>query len=690
MPDNNIPRDLTSVRPPGSGGAPAPTPGQRAQKYVRTLILGSPRDPLAPETRQHITLVAFLAWVGLGADGLSSSCYGPEEAFRALLPHTGPSVFLAIATALTVFVISIAYNQVIELFPNGGGGYKVATRLLGRRLGLVSGSALVVDYVLTIAISIAAAVDALLSLLPAGWSGLGLEIKVFLLVVLLVLNLRGVKESIELLLPLFLGFVFTHAFLILYGIGLHVKHLGGVLPHGVSDLKAMSHQMGWIAVIAVFLRAYALGGGTYTGIEAVSNSVNLLKEPRVTTGKWTMFYMAASLAFTAGGIILLYLLWGARPVDGQTLNAVVFSSILSNWQLGGIDFGHGALVVTLMLEAALLFVAANTGYLGGPAVLANMAVDHWLPHRFAQLSDRLVTKNGILLMGIAALAVLLWTDGRVDILVVLYSINVFLTFSLTLLGLCVYWWKHREQDRRWRWRLPLSVWGLVVTSGILVVTVMEKFDAGGWITTLVTGALIGGCLLVSRHYDKVRVHLIELDKVLTEIPASPTPVQVPEIADGEPAAVFFVSAYRGIGIHTLLNAQRLFPGRFKNFVFLIVGEVDTAGFKENEAIDNLQRNCADQITSYVNFCHEHGMAAVGYIDYGTDPVEVGIRLADKVLERFPGSVFFAGSLIFRRENWLTRLLHNHTAFSIQRQLHLRGVPLVIMPMLVEGRSATPA
>jgi len=684
MPDNNRLSDISSVRPPERADVFMLTPAQRALRYLRTLILGSARDPLAPETRQHITLIAFLAWVGLGADGLSSSCYGPEEAFRALLPHTGPALFLAIVTALTVFVISVAYNQVIELFPTGGGGYKVATGLLGRHLGLVSGSALVVDYVLTIAISIAAGVDALFSLLPPTWASHGLEVKVLLLVVLLVLNLRGVKESIQILLPLFLGFVFTHTFLILYGIGRHAQSLSVVLPASVSDVAAMSHQMGWVAVVAIFLRAYALGGGTYTGIEAVSNSVNLLKEPRVRTGKWTMFYMAVSLSFTAGGIILLYLLWGARPVEGQTLNAVVFSTILSGWQWGGINFGHAALVLTLVLEAALLFVAANTGYLGGPAVLANMAVDHWLPHRFAQLSDRLVTKNGILLMGIAALAVLLWTDGRVDLLVVLYSINVFLTFSLTLLGLCVYWWQHRTQDPRWRWRLPLSVLGLVVTGGILVVTLMEKFDEGGWITTVVTGALIGACVLMSRHYGRVREYLMELDKVLTEIPSPPTPVTVPAIKEGEPAAVFFVSGFRGIGIHTLLNAQRLFPGRFKNFVFLVVGEVDTSGFKESAAMDNLQRNCAGQIASYVDFCHTHGVAATGYVDYGTDPVEVAMRLAAKALERFPGSVFFSGSLIFRRENWLTRLLHNHTALAIQRKLHLRGVPLVIMPMLVEG------
>ncbi len=683
MSDTNGPEDSIPPAPVTDDSA---FPVTRVLHFLRVLLLGPPRDPLSPETRQHITLIAFLAWVGLGADGLSSSCYGPEESFLALLPRTDPAIFLAVATALTVFIIAVAYNQVIELFPGGGGGYKVATRLLGRHVGLVSGSALVVDYMLTIAISIAAGVDALFSFLPRSWDAYGLEAKILLLVVLLVLNLRGVKESIRVLLPLFLGFVLTHTFLIVYGVGRHVGDLSTVLHKSVGQFGSMSRDLGWVGAMAVILRAYALGGGTYTGIEAVSNSVNLLKEPRVRTGKWTMFYMALSLSFTAGGIILLYLLWHVHPVAGQTLNAVVFSAILSGWHVGGVNAGHAAMVVTMLLEAALLFVAANTGYLGGPAVLANMAVDHWLPHRFSQLSDRLVTKNGILLMGLSALIILLATAGRVELLVVLYSINVFLTFSLTLLGLTVYWWRHRGSEPGWRWRLPLSLLGLVVTASILVVTLMEKFYQGGWVTMLVTGSLIGLCVLVSRHYDMVHHQLESLDEVLTSLPAPAARSAAPQLAEGEPAAVFFVSSYRGIGIHTLLNSQRLFPGRFRNFVFLTVGEVDTAGFKEDETIERLQQNADEQIENYVNFCRAHGLAATGYVGFGTDPVEVALRLADRTLQRFPGSVFFAGTLVFRRENWLTRMLHNYTALAIQRKLHLRGVPLVIMPMLVEGRS----
>jgi len=133
----------------------------------------------------------------------------------------------------------------------------------------------------------------------------------------------------------------------------------------------------------------------------------------------------------------------------------------------------------------------------------------------------------------------------------------------------------------------------------------------------------------------------------------------------------------------LLNSQRLFPARFHNFIFLSVGEVDTTRMKGDQTLVDLKHQVDESLHKYVQFCHAHNMAAAGYSAYGTDPVEAAVKLADDVLQRFPGSVFFAGTLVFREENWMTRLLHNHTALAIQRQLHIKGMPLVIMPMQVD-------
>src|SRR6202162_4535450 len=213
---------------------------------LRQLVIGAPLDPLSQSTRQHIALAAFLAWVGLGADGLSSSAYGPEEAFKALGSHAHLGLYMAVATAATVFIISLAYNQVIELFPTGGGGYRVATSLIGARAGLVSGAALIVDHVLPIAISGAGGVDALFTLLPTAASQLKLGTELVLVVVLLVMNMRGMKESIRILLPIFLGFFVTHVFLIAYGILGHSQGLTLVVPDALAETSNLAHDLGWV------------------------------------------------------------------------------------------------------------------------------------------------------------------------------------------------------------------------------------------------------------------------------------------------------------------------------------------------------------------------------------------------------------------------------------------------------------
>lgn len=527
---------------------------------LRTTLLGRPLDPLRQDTRYSLALAAFLAWVGLGADGLSSSAYGPEEAFKALGGHVHLGLHLALATAVTVFVIAFAYNQVIELFPTGGGGYRVATSLLGPHAGLVSGAALVVDYILTIAISTAGGVDALFSLLPLAWQPFKLATGMALVLLLVWLNLRGVKESIRILLPIFLGFVATHALLIVYGVGVRAGALVALVPDTLRDPTGLAGQTSCVFTLALLLKAYSLGGGTYTGIEAVSNNVNALAEPRVKTGRVTMLYMACSLAFTAGGIILLYLLWHAAPQPGQTLNAVAFRAILQHAGLHGTLLAT-VLAVTLACEAGPLLVAANTGFLGGPAVLANMAQGSWVPHQFRSLSNRLVTQNGVLLMGAAAACVLLASGGRVDLLVVLYSINVFLTFSLSLLGLCKYWITHRH-ELRWRRRLLLAAAGLVVTAGILAVTVVEKFTEGGWVTLVLTGVVVALCLAVRRHYAATRARIAAIDAVFAGQPDGPH-AGAPAFVTGAPTAVFIVGNSRGGGLHALLWCSACSPAIFR-------------------------------------------------------------------------------------------------------------------------------
>ncbi|KXK32855.1 MAG: ATPase [Candidatus Brocadia sinica] len=384
-------------------------------RRLKTLIIGDARSPHDRTIFHKLSLIAFFAWVGLGADGLSSSCYGPEEAFRALQGHSYLSVFVALGSVLTIFVISASYSQIVELFPSGGGGYLVASKLLSPTLGMFSGCALIVDYVLTIAVSIASGTDAVFSFLPVEWHAYKQQFAIAGIMILTILNLRGVKEAVAPLVPIFLIFVITHAFVIVYVPVTHLTNVQEVVKTTMSDVHTVSSKIGLAGMFLLILRAYSMGAGTFTGIEAVSNGLPILREPRVRTAKRTMRYMAISLSVMVLGLMFSYLLYKVEPQSGKTLNAVLFEHVTGNW---GDRSKTWFVIVTLVSEAMLLLVAAQAGFLDGPRVIANMALDRWFPTRFAVLSDRLVTKNGVLFMGIAALILMLVTRGSIQILIV--------------------------------------------------------------------------------------------------------------------------------------------------------------------------------------------------------------------------------------------------------------------------------
>lgn len=654
-------------------------PLERRRSFFR-MLLGAPKNPLDPSIFHQVSLVAFLAWVGLGADGLSSACYGPEEAFLALGHDRFLAPFLALATAATVFIISASYSQIIELFPSGGGGYLVASKLLGRRAGVVSGSALVVDYVLTIAISVASGADAIFSFLPLQFQHVKVLTEALVIGLLILLNLRGVKESVTLLLPIFLGFIITHTIFITYAVWVHA----GTIPAIATDTVAQSmrgvREQGLWVMLMLFLHAYSMGAGTYTGIEAVSNGLPILREPKVQTGKKTMLYMATSLAFTAGGIVFSYLLVGVQQQPGRTLNANLIESLVGGWQIGGLHVGNAFLLFTLICEGALLFVAAQTGFLDGPRVLASMAVDSWVPHRFYQLSDRLVTKNGTLMMGAAALAILLYTEGEVRLLVVLYSINVFLTFTLSQLGMCIHWWQCRREEDRWKRRLAINGLGLCLTSAILTVTLSLKFLEGGWITAVITSGLIVTCLWIRRHYEATNQYLDRLNTILTAVPAAPGVRTVPAYDRTAPTGVILVTDYNGMGIHSFLAIPRLFGGHIKQFLFVSVGVIDSSRFKGVDEIEHLKQSCESFLQRYVQFANAQGFWADYRYMLGTETIESLVQMCQQVAKEFPRAVFFAGKLVFAEETFLTRLLHNQAAATLQRRLQFAGLQMIVLPI----------
>jgi amino acid transporter len=662
-------------------------PEPNLRQKLKNLVIGKSRSPRDRTIFHKLSLIAFFAWVGLGADALSSSCYGPQEAFLTLGQHTYLAVFVALASALTIFVISASYSQIVELFPTGGGGYLVASKLLSPGLGMLSGCALLIDYVLTIAVSIASGADAICSLLPLEWHKYRLYFAVGVVVVMTLLNMRGVKESILPLVPIFLAFLLTHVFIILYAIFTHLPNLREVATSTGSDIHSSISEVGFWGMIFIVIRAYSMGAGTYTGIEAVSNGIPVLREPRVETARHTMRYMAFSLAFMVLGLTLGYLIYGVSFEPGKTLNAVLFEKATAGW---GTNYAVVLIFVALISEATLLFVAAQSGFLDGPRVLANMALDRWFPTRFSALSDRLVIQKGILIMGGLSLLIMIMARGSVRFLVVLYSINVFITFALSQLGMVRHWWTGRQAVRGWYRKLLINGIGLALTASILALMIVFKFFEGGWITLLITGALVVLAVLIRRHYRNVRLLLSRLDGLVDKpefseaglLSGQPATGTEPKIDPNGRTAVLLVGGFNGMGLHTLFNVMRLFGGVFRNFVFLQIGVIDVGNFKGTQEVGRLEAQTKGDVDRYVNLVKRNGLYAEGIAEIGVDVVEEVMKITPRIIERFPGAMFFGGQLVFEKDSFLLRLLHNHIVFALQRRLYHQGIPFVILPIRV--------
>jgi amino acid transporter len=625
-----------------------------------------------------MSLIPLLAWVGLGADGLSSSAYGPEEAYRALGQHAYLALFLGLATAITVFTISFAYSRIIEHFPHGGGGYIVATKMLGKEAGVVSGSALLVDYVLTVTVSIASCVDAVFSYLPPYMHAYKVLTACLLLLALVIMNIRGVKESITILAPIFLVFIVTHALMLFDGVLTHTDQFAPMITDMRQGLSRDVISIGWFGILAIALRAYSLGGGTYTGIEAVSNGLQIMREPKVQNGKRTMLYMALSLAFTAGLLFLCYALIGVKPVAGRTLNAVLADNLFADWKFGGtIAF------VTIFSEGALLLVAVQAGFVDGPRVMANMALDSWFPRRFAAVSQRLTMQNGIVLMGIAAFILLLYTHGSVSALIIMYSINVFVTFSFSQLGMSRFFIQRRHDMPQWKRKLSVHVVGLALCVTILAVIVFEKFTEGGWVTVVITSVVIGLCYWIHGHYDKVKEGVRELDEMLMDLPLS-GPIYTGEPKRNDQTAIQLVSGYNGFGVHTFMTIARTFPNLYKNIVFISIAVVDSGSFHGSDSIDELESKTQADMERYVELARKLGFAAEWRTDVATDVVEGAVKVCKEVVKDYPRSTVFAGQITFRLEKGYHRLLHNETSYSIQRLLQWAGITTVILPIRIKN------
>jgi hypothetical protein len=314
-----------------------------------------------------------------------------------------------------------------------------------------------------------------------------------------------------------------------------------------------------------------------------------------------------------------------------------------------------------------------------------------MPTRFAMLSDRFVTQNGILMMGGAALLMMLATRGSVTFLVVLYSINVFITFVLSQLGMVRHWWISRGRVPKWKRKLTINGVGLILCIFILISVTVIKFYEGGWITLFITGLLVLIVVAVKQHYGRTYQLLNKLDSLVAAAEKETGDASAGLVAvqssggtfdPKAKTAVLFVNGFNGLGLHTLFNIIRLFGGTFKNFVFVQVGIIDAGNFKGAEEVERLEAYSKEQVEHYVAYMRQHGYFAEGHSEVGIDVVEEVMKIAPQILERYPQAIFFGGQLVFPEESFFTRLLHNNIVFAVQRKFYHNGIPFVILPIRV--------
>jgi hypothetical protein len=344
--------------------------------------------------------------------------------------------------------------------------------------------------------------------------------------------------------------------------------------------------------------------------------------------------------------------------------------------------------IALVSEAILLFVAAQAGFIDAPRVLGYMAVDRWFPQQFGLLSERFVIRNGILLISAAAVVLLILTGGSVRLMVVLYSINVFVTFSLSQLGMVRHWWQKRAEVERWKKKIAVNGIGLLLTVTLLVSVVLVKFSEGGWVTILVTGSLVAIAVMIRRFYSRTQGQLRHLDTLVQVVEGSRQEgpreggagLRTPRYDPKAVTAVILVNGFNGMGLHTLFSVVRLYGKEVRNFIFVQTGIVDADAFKGRDELERLKAHVEKSLAQYVSYVHSQGFWAEGRPLLGTDAVDEICAAATRIYDECPNSIFFGGLIVFPEPTSLSRLLFNYVTLAVQRRLHQQDIPYIIMPV----------
>lgn len=449
---------------------------------MKQIVIG---DPLTMDKLEEEQIPKWKALAVLSSDALSSVAYATEEVLIALLVFSTTamawSMPMAVGVAVLLLIITLSYQQTISAYPHGGGAYTVAKENLGETAGLIAGAALLIDYTLTVAVSVSAGVENIGSAFP-----FIAQHNVFfcILVVLFImsLNLRGMKESSNIFAYPTYFFIFSVVLMLVVG---YYKIATGV----VAQAAPILHENYPEVPLFLLLRAFASGCSALTGVEAISNGVPIFRKPSQHNAKITMIWMSAILGVFFLGITLLAHLYGITPQHGQTVMSLLSRAV----------FGQNFLYYATQVAVALiLLLAANTSYADFPRLSSLLAKDRFLPRQLSSIGDRLVFSNGIIGLTVGAGLLIMLFKGSTHLLIPLYAVGVFLSFTLSQLGMIIHHQKIREPH--WQRGLLINAVGAVTTFVVLIVITLTKFMHGAWIIVLLIPSLVFFFKQIKRHY----------------------------------------------------------------------------------------------------------------------------------------------------------------------------------------------
>ncbi|CAM3113607.1 APC family permease [Sporolactobacillus spathodeae] len=480
-------------------------------RTIKRLLIGRPLKSNEAHSQKLNKLKALAV---LSSDALSSVAYGPEQILIVLITAGSLALWYSLPIAFFVLVLLVAlvlsYRQIIFAYPQGGGAYMVAKENLGVNFGLVAGGSLLVDYILTVAVSVSAGTDAITSAFPALHQH-GVLVAVAIVIVITVLNLRGLTDSATLL--AYPVYFFVLMIVIVIGVGIFESVTGQISPvHTHASLGTPVMGVG----LFLLLRAFSSGCSALTGVEAISNAIPSFKDPAPKNAAKTLLMMGAILAILFSGIVYLSYWFGLRPLSDQT--------ILS--QLGGTLFGRSILYYLIQISTALILVlAANTGYSAFPLLAFNLARDKYMPRPFKVRGDRLGYSNGIITLGSLSIVLIIIFHGETELLIPLYAVGVFIPFSLSQTGMIFRWIKQRPKG--WVSKLITNFIGALICYLILIIFFVTKFTQI-WPVLVFIPIVVLGFHKIHEHYLLVAEQLrLDLHKPIKAIHSTDNIIVVP-------------------------------------------------------------------------------------------------------------------------------------------------------------------